>query len=108
MSLELYVQPFISAGQYANFKALARPGSYSFVAHPGPAENPDFRNRSLQSNAVLRWEYKPGSTLFVVWSQFRHHESDWGALRPGYNLRRSFVDEGTNIFLVKFNYWLNI
>lgn len=35
-------------------------------------------------------------------------EADWGAFRPGYNLRRSFVDEGTNIFLVKLNYWLNI
>ena len=35
-------------------------------------------------------------------------DSDWGAFRLGYNLRRSFVDEGTNIFLVKLNYWLNI
>ena len=108
LSLEFYVQPFISAGQYANFKELAQPRSYSFVAHPGPEESPDFRNRSLHSNAVLRWEYKPGSTLFIVWSQFRHDDSDWGAFRPGYNLRRSFVDEGTNIFLVKLNYWLNI
>ena len=108
MLSQVYNSPFISAGQYANFKELARPRSYSFVAHPGPEESPDFRNRSLHSNAVLRWEYKPGSTLFIVWSQFRHDDSDLGAFRPGYNLRRSLVDEGTNIFLVKFNYWLHI
>ncbi len=108
LSLEVYVQPFISAGRYAHFKALARPRSYSFVKHLGPAESPDFRNRSLHSNAVLRWEYKPGSTLFIVWSQFRDDESAVGAFRPGHNLRRSFLDEGTNILLVKLNYWLHL
>ena len=108
LSVEVYVQPFISAGRYAHFKALAKPRSYSFVDHPGPEKSPDFRNRSLHSNAVLRWEYKPGSTLFIVWSQFRDDESEVGAFRPGHNLRRSFIDEGTNIFLVKLNYWLHI
>ena len=108
LSVEVYVQPFISAGRYAHFKALAKPRSYSFAKHPGPEKSPDFRNRSLHSNAVLRWEYKPGSTLFIVWSQFRDDESEVGAFRPGHNLRRSFIDEGTNIFLVKLNYWLHI
>ena len=108
LSVEVYVQPFISAGRYAHFKALKRPRSYSFADHPGPDKSPDFRNRSLHSNAVLRWEYKPGSTLFIVWSQFRDDESEVEAFRPGHNLRRSFIDEGTNIFLVKLNYWLHI
>lgn len=108
LSLEVYVQPFISAGRYAHFKALARPRSYKFVEHLGPTKSPDFRNRSLHSNAVLRWEYKPGSTLFIVWSQFRDDESAVGAFRPGHNLRRSFLDEGTNILLVKLNYWLHL
>lgn len=108
LSVEVYVQPFISAGRYAHFKVLAKPRSYSFADHSGPDKSPDFRNRSLHSNAVLRWEYKPGSTLFIVWSQFRDDESEVGAFRPGHNLRRSFIDEGTNIFLVKLNYWLHI
>ena len=108
LSLELYLQPFISSGEYANFKELTRARSYAFAAHEGPEDNPDFRRRSLQSNIVLRWEFKPGSTLFVVWSQFRDDEIDLGDFRPGHNLRQSFVDEGTNIFLVKFNYWLHI
>lgn len=108
LSVEVYVQPFISAGRYTHFKALAKPRSYLFADHPGPDKSPDFRNRSLHSNAVLRWEYKPGSTLFIVWSQFRDDESEVGAFRPGHNLRRSFIDEGTNIFLVKLNYWLHI
>lgn len=108
LSVEVYVQPFISAGRYAHFKVLAKPRSYLFADHPGPEKSPDFRNRSLHSNAVLRWEYKPGSTLFIVWSQFRDDEAEVGAFRPGHNLRRSFIDEGTNIFLVKLNYWLHI
>lgn len=108
LSVEVYVQPFISAGRYADFKKLERPRSYSFAPYSGLEKSPDFRNRSLHSNAVLRWEYKPGSTLFIVWSQFRDDESEVGAFRPRHNLRRSFIDEGANIFLVKLNYWLHI
>ncbi len=108
LSLEFYLQPFLSVGDYDGFKELAGPGSYEFVSHPGPEESPDFRRRSLQSNLVLRWEYRPGSTVYVVWSQFRDDESEHARFNPRNDVARAFVDDGTNVFLVKFNYWMHM
>ncbi|MCC7265085.1 MAG: carbohydrate binding family 9 domain-containing protein, partial [Candidatus Latescibacteria bacterium] len=108
LSLEFYLQPFISSGDYRNFKELARPRSFEFTPHAAPEDNPDFRQRSLQSNAVLRWEYRPGSTLYLVWSQARDHEIEAPHFRPWGDLGRSFTDEGSNIFLLKLNYWLSL
>jgi hypothetical protein len=79
----------------------------------GPAaeivlDNPDFVTRSLRGNAVLRWEYRPGSTLFLVWTR----TSDDFASRTGdFDLTRDidalFGARADNIFLVKLNFWLN-
>ena len=71
--------------------------------------NPDFRTRSVKINAVLRWEYRPGSTLFVVWTQSR---SGYVPYDAGFDLRRDFerqlfLDRPTNVLLVKLNYWLS-
>lgn len=57
---------------------------------------------------MLRWEYRPGSTLFLVWSQSRQATSANPALEPWSNLGKSFADEGSNLFLVKLSYWMNI
>lgn len=65
----------------------------------------DFTSRSLQGNAVFRWEYKPGSTFFLVWQQQRSGGRDNGQ----FNFNRDFIDifdaKPTNVFLVKFSYW---
>jgi len=71
--------------------------------------NPDFRTRSVKVNAVLRWEYRPGSTLFVVWTQSR---SGYVPYDAGFDVRRDFerelfLDRPTNVLLVKLNYWLS-
>jgi hypothetical protein len=108
LTLQLYLQPFVAAGDYGNFRELARSRSYEFVPYAGLSSDPDFRRRSLRSNLVLRWEYQPGSTLFLVWSQSRRASAQDPELRAWSNLRRSFADEGANLFLVKINYWLNI
>lgn len=108
LTLQLYLQPFVAAGDYENFKELARPESYAFAPYAGLSSNPDFRRRSLRSNLVLRWEYRPGSTLFLVWSQSRQASAQEPALQPWSNLRQSFADEGENILLVKLNYWMTI
>ena len=107
LSLELYLQPFISTGDYRNYKELARPDSYEFAPFREPEDNPDFRSRSLQSNLVLRWEYRPGSTLFAVWSQSRSKDYERYTYRPLGDVLGSFADAGTDIFLVKINYWLS-
>ena len=112
LSLQFYVQPFITIGDYTNFKELVEPRSYQFKPYP-LQRNPDFHVRSLRGNTVLRWEFRPGSTLFLVWSQAREIAlEDVGAedleFRPVHRLRSSFVDPGRNIFLIKCRYWFGV
>jgi hypothetical protein len=102
------MQSFVTVGEYQNFKELARPKSYEFIPYPHIDFKPDFHNRSLRSNLVLRWEYRPGSTLFLVWSQSRSGYDQEIAFRPLDSLGHSFTDEGTNVFFVKLNYWLGM
>jgi hypothetical protein len=110
LSLQLYMQPFVTAGDYGAVKALARPRSYAFEPYDGLEDNPDFHSRSLRSNVVLRWEFSPGSTFFAVWSQSRSKDLD--AVDPDLdgvsNVLDSFGDGGQNTFLIKCNYWLGI
>ncbi len=112
LSLQFYVQPFITIGDYTNFKALIEPKSYQFKPYP-LKENRDFHRRSLRGNTVLRWEFRPGSTLFLVWSQSREAALESVQkvdldFRPLHRLGSSFTDEGTNIFLIKCRYWFGI
>ena len=110
LSFQLYIQPFLAVGDYSDFKELARPESYEFTPYDRLDFNPDFSRRSLRSNAVLRWEYNPGSVLFLVWSQSRSAflEMDSPSLRPYEDLKSSITDEGENVFLIKLNYWLGL
>ena len=112
LSLQFYVQPFITIGDYTNFKELIEPKSYQFKPYP-LKRNPDFHMRSLRGNTVLRWEFQPGSTLFLVWSQSRAIQlEEVGAeeleFRPFHRLGSSFTDEGKNIFLIKCRYWFGV
>ena len=112
LSLQFYVQPFITIGDYKNFKELVEPKSYQFKPYP-LNENRDFHRRSLRGNTVLRWEFRPGSTLFLVWTQSREtalesvREADLD-FRPLHRLGSSFTDEGKNIFLIKCRYWFGM
>jgi hypothetical protein len=108
LSLELYVQPFASAGDYSNYRELAHPSSYEFSPWSQPEDNPDFRTRSYQSNLVLRWEYRPGSTLFLVWSQSRSRDFEHFRFRPLGDALGSLSDDGTDILLMKLNYWMSM
>ena len=72
--------------------------------------NPDFRTRSLQSNLVVRWEYRPGSTLFFVWT---HSRSRFVPFDPRFQIGRDMgsellLDRPQNVVLVKLNYWLSL
>ncbi|HXT17532.1 MAG TPA: DUF5916 domain-containing protein [Gemmatimonadaceae bacterium] len=115
MSLQAYLQPFISTGVYSNVRQLSatpRAGAYddrfapfdnaAAVSHPG-----GFDVKQLQSNLVFRWEYKPASTLFVVWNEGRSGSIDSnGGLRLGDDLRNLFALHPANTVLVKVSYWL--
>ncbi len=110
LSIQLYAQPFVSAGDYSNFKALADGRSrayddrYTPIAYDG---NPDFNYRSFRTTNVLRWEYRPGSTLFVVWQQGREEVLDTGAFRFRRDVAGVFDAPARNVFLIKWAYWLN-
>ena len=95
-------------GDYGGYKELVRPRSYDFAPYTGLSVSPDFRRRSLRGNAVLRWEYRPGSTLFLVWSQSRQHRGGDPELRPWTNLRHTLTDDGANTFMAKVSYWTNL
>jgi hypothetical protein len=107
LSLQTYIQPLISSGAYANFGDLARPRSYEFVRYaagalPPGVSNPDFTFKSIRGNAVLRWEFKPGSAAYFVWTQSRDDAESNGEFRFGNSFRSLLDAKADNIFLVKF------
>jgi hypothetical protein len=72
------------------------------------AGNADFNIRSFRTTNVLRWEYKPGSSLFVVWQQNRSGIEDVGNFDFGRDFGGVFSSPAHNVFLVKLSYWLNM
>jgi hypothetical protein len=74
---------------------------------PFQFEDPTFTTRSLRGNAVLRWEYRPGSTLYVVWQQDRLSEDAMADFTVRRGLRSLFGANANNSLVVKIAYWLN-
>jgi len=132
LSLELYGEPFAANGHYYGLGELPRSrtfnlrrygtagttiardasGDYTVIDNGGAdtlkIANPDFNTLSFHSNAVLRWEWRPGSTLYVVWAQNRD-----GSRAPdrgvGFgDLMNSFRARGDNFFAVKVSYWIPV
>jgi hypothetical protein len=111
LSLQVYAEPFVSAGDYSDFKELVdgRAPRYEDRYRPyAYADNPDFNYRSFRTTNVLRWEYKPGSTLFIVWQQNKSGEEEFGDFSYGRDFTGVFKSPAHNVFLVKFSYWLNM
>ena len=117
-SLELYLQPFLTVGDYANLRELASPDSYDLQAYDGyDVKDDDYSMASVNLNMVYRWEYRPGSTIFLVWSNSRrsydqrsfHGDGDpVGSFNNGFSTDAMFKNEATNTFLVKASYWFSI
>jgi hypothetical protein len=105
MTLQVFLQPFVAVGAYADVRRLARPLSFEF----DPAAlsyNPDFNNKSLRGNVVLRWEYVRGSTLYAVWNMSTSDSSRPGAFSPLQDVGDAFAADGPSVFMVKISYWL--
>ncbi len=110
LTLQIYAQPFVSAGAYSKFKELKNGRADAYEDRYTPfayASNPDFNFRSFRTTNVLRWEYRPGSALFVVWQQGREDFVNDGTFHFGQNVGDLFGTPATNVFLVKFSRWLN-
>ena len=104
-SLQVYLQPYLSAGQYSNFRSLARPSSFAFEPY-AYGTNPDFNFRSLRANAVFRWEYLPGSTLYLVWTNEKvNYEEQNGSFSFGRDFSEMLRAGPANVFSVKLTYW---
>jgi hypothetical protein len=69
-------------------------------------DNPDFNLRSLRGTGVLRWEYRPGSTLYFVWTQQRDGFDQFGDFNFSRDRSALFRDRPTNIFQIKGTYWI--
>jgi hypothetical protein len=118
LSFQVYAQPYVSNGTYADWRELDQPRSESYdqrYKKYGAANGifDGFNYREFRSNAVMRYEYRPGSTLFVVWQQGRsdYLTRDDEGYNDGYSVRRdygsAFRNHPNNTFLVKWSYWLN-
>jgi Domain of unknown function (DUF5916)/Carbohydrate family 9 binding domain-like len=116
VSLQVYAQPFVSKGTYSDVRELSADpraaryedryqpyGDTSVTNHPG-----GFNFKAFNSNVVFRWEYRPGSTLFVVWNQGRQGVvGAQGEGGFGDDLRSLFRLHPMNTVLVKLAYWIN-
>lgn len=128
LSLQLYGQPLISSGNYTDFKELARRKTFNFNHYgqgtlvdgvytfdpdgTGPAQsisfdNPNFNVRSLRGNAILRWEYRPGSAIYFVWTQTKSDEENMGDFQFANSVNKLWKAETDNVFLIKFTYYWN-
>ena len=111
LTLQVYAQPFVSKGTFSNVRELAAPRApnYDDRYQPYAGATPGgFNFKQFNSNVVLRWEYRPGSALFVVWTQGRQDflpaEGTQGFKQ---NIRDLFDAHPDNTFLIKASYWIN-
>ncbi|MBN2814196.1 MAG: hypothetical protein JXQ80_08975, partial [Bacteroidales bacterium] len=133
LSVQYYGSPFVSSGSYSRFKKALEPGSrtpgertYTFteteIAYDAGTDsyavsdqgltysfdNPDFSFREFRSNLVVRWEYRPGSTLYLVWENNRNNHEPAYTSSLGQQYDALFSTAPTNVFMIKLNFWLGI
>jgi len=133
MTLQSFMRFYSTAGSYDAFKAFATPNTFEFDEYgrdigsisrqgntivvdadgQGDAPSfafgvPDFTFSSLQANIVYRWEYRPGSALFVVWQHAKDSELEEIAAFDVWDRTNDILDSApTNVFLLKLSYWFN-
>ena len=134
LTVQYYGSPFISTGRFTDYKKATDPlaeanpdrfhlyGADEIAYHPeantyevtepggGPTyafPNPDFSFRQFRSNLVIRWEWKPGSSLYVVWSQGRTGSIPYWEPSFGSNWDALWQTQPDNVFLIKLSYWFS-
>ncbi|HUR92210.1 MAG TPA: DUF5916 domain-containing protein [Gemmatimonadaceae bacterium] len=135
LTFEAFMQPLLASGDYFEFREFVKPRQSAMrnftpgteivtsttasgatrytvdadgagtAAQPISFGEPDFNFRSLRGNAVLRWEYRPGSTLFFVWQQNRASSAAVGDFDFSRDRTALFGAHPDNIFLIKASYW---
>jgi hypothetical protein len=112
-TIQVYASPFVSKGTYTSVREIAEPRATEYADRYQPysgsaASNPGgFNFQQFRSNVVFRWEYRPGSTFFLVWSQGRQGSSPVEGTRSfGGDLDDLFGQRADDTFLIKVSYWL--
>jgi hypothetical protein len=112
-SLELYLQPFLTVGDYSNPRELREPDSFALTAYDVAGfdvSEEDFEYGAVNLNLVYRWEYRPGSTFFLVWSHSRvNYRTGYdvpGALDNALAASTLLDNSAENKLMAKFNYWI--
>jgi len=133
LTLDLYAQPLIVSAAYSRFKEFVRPHQMTkqvygtdvgviseaegeYVVDPDGAgtapafsfADPDFNFRSLRGNAVLRWEFRPGSTFYFAWTHSRSHQAPTGTLDLRRDIDALLHAPSDDVFLVKLSYWIGL
>jgi hypothetical protein len=131
LNIDVYAEPFAASGRYYDFGELAAPralhrrlygtdGTTVSVKPDGSRvitdggnssfalKNYDFNIRSFRSNVVLLWEWRPGSTLYLVWQQDRKASEVFGESVGLRDMFRSLRAPGSNYFAVKMSFWLPV
>jgi hypothetical protein len=106
LSLQLYLQPFVASGDYHDYHTLDAANTRNFTPYARAAADPDFNFRSVRGSAVARWEFRPGSALYVVWNENRADTAPVGDFRFGRDLRAIPGAPSHDVFLIKVSYWL--
>jgi hypothetical protein len=112
LSVQLYAEPFLTTGRYFRLRELASPRADRYEDRYRPFDLPtddaSFNVKQLHTSAVVRWEYRPGSTVFMVWTQGRDQDDrNPGSFLPVRDFRDLLEARPDNTFLVKASYWLN-
>jgi hypothetical protein len=118
LSLQFYGQPFVTSGRYSRWREVTSPRadrhddrfSTFEIDEDGngiPDDPGGFDYKQFRSNSVLRWEYRPGSALFLVWAQGRTSDDTFRDFDLRRSVRTLFERHPDNTFLVKASYWFN-
>lgn len=114
LTFEFYGQPFVSTGEYSDFRETSdTPDAAAYGARfasytPPPGSDVAFRFKQLRTNAVMRWEYRPGSTMFLVWTHGRQARDGLASDQSWtHDYRDLFELHPDNTFLIKVAYWLS-
>ncbi len=111
LSFQAYAEPFVSAGAYQKFREVVDGRADEYEDRYAPyayQDDADFNFRSFRTTNVLRWEYQPGSALFVVWSQGREERiKGLGEFQFSRDYNDLFTAPASSVFLVKFSKWFN-
>lgn len=107
LTMETWLQPFLAWGDYGQHRELEKEFCGDFLDWSGDDLAGDFLMKSFNLNAVLRWQYRPGSTLYLVWSRSHFLWDEWdGDFKPMEALRDDLLLKPENRFMLKLNTWI--